>query len=526
MRVKTKLMWSFAILAGVVICVACMSLRSLDRANNRFTGYLGGVGMRERIVVEMSAAASQRAIAARNLVLVTTPIDRDLEKTTVLRAHEDVKVALNKLTASIHEAPDATNEDRALLENIASIESRYRLVAEAIVGMALDGRREEAIAKMNKDCRPLLAALLQATNKMLEHERAQAGVQVESAQHAYGTDLSLLIAICVLAVCSAVGLGILISNAVTRPLLRAVTVAESVASGDLRNHITVESTDETGQLLQALKKMNDNLSHMVSRVRQSADGIATASSEIASGNGNLSMRTEQQASGLQETAASMQQMTITVQQNADSSRQASQLAQSAAEVAGLGGQVVDKVIATMGDITTSSRKIADIIGVIDGIAFQTNILALNAAVEAARAGEQGRGFAVVAGEVRTLAQRSANAAKEIKGLINDSGDKVEAGSQLVAQAGSTMQDIVQQVGRMRDLMAEINASSTEQSAGIMQVNQAVSSLDSGTQQNAALVEQSAAAAESLKHQAAGLMDVIATFKLNDGGHVGVPVAIH
>jgi methyl-accepting chemotaxis protein-1 (serine sensor receptor) len=267
-----------------------------------------------------------------------------------------------------------------------------------------------------------------------------------------------------------------------------------------------------GQVLAALKKMNESLVNMVSRVRQSADGIAMASSEIASGNENLSMRTEQQASGLQQTAASMQQMTSNVQQNADTSRQASQMAECAADAARCGGDVVERVVNTMGEITSSSRKIADIIGVIDGIAFQTNILALNAAVEAARAGEQGRGFAVVASEVRSLAQRSANAAREIKTLIGDSSQKVEAGSQLVSEAGTTIRDVVTQVKRMTDLMAEINASTIEQSNGITQVNQAVASLDDGTQQNAALVEQSAAAAESLRRQAADLLDLISAFK--------------
>jgi methyl-accepting chemotaxis protein-1 (serine sensor receptor) len=259
--------------------------------------------------------------------------------------------------------------------------------------------------------------------------------------------------------------------------------------------------------------MNDGLVDMVGRVRQSADSIATASQQIASGNQDLSSRTERQASALQQTAASMQQMTSTVQHTAESSRQASRLASAATEVAGRGGDVVKRVVATMGEISESSRRIADIIGTIDSIAFQTNILALNAAVEAARAGEQGCGFAVVAGEVRGLAQRSAQAAREIKALIGASVEKVAAGSQLVGEAGSTMGDIVSQVRRMTDLMAEINASATEQSSGIGQVNQAVAAIDQGTQQNAALVEQGAAAAESLQQQASGLLELIAQFKM-------------
>jgi len=321
-----------------------------------------------------------------------------------------------------------------------------------------------------------------------------------------------LIGACLAATLAAVVMGWLLSNDVTLPLKRALRLAEAVASGDLRSDIVVDRSDETGALLAALKRMNDSLAAMVGRVRQSADGIATTSAQISTGNQELASRTGQQAGALQQTAASMQQMTSTVQQNADGSRQAGQLASSAADAAGRGGQVVARVVETMGEITASSKKIADIIGVIDGIAFQTNILALNAAVEAARAGEQGRGFAVVASEVRSLAQRSAQAAREIKSLIGSSVDKVEAGSRLVGEAGSTMSDLVSQVRRMTDLMTEINVSSAEQSTGIVQVNQAVASIERGTQQNAALVEQSAAAAASLKDQAADLLGVIAEFK--------------
>ena len=307
-----------------------------------------------------------------------------------------------------------------------------------------------------------------------------------------------------------------VAKGIVSPIRQALGVAESVADGDLSSRIEVQSVDETGQLLHALAKMRDALLNTVTQVRTASDSIGVASSEIASGNQDLSARTEQAASNLEETAASMEELTSTVSQSADAARQANQLAASASEIAVRGGQVVSQVVTTMEEINQSSKKINDIIGVIDGIAFQTNILALNAAVEAARAGEQGRGFAVVAAEVRNLAQRSAEAAKEIKGLIGTSVDKVEAGSRLVADAGQTMSEIVGSVQRVSDIIGEITAASGEQSDGIAQVNTAVNQLDQMTQQNAALVEESAAAAESLKDQAMKLAQVVQVFRIDAG----------
>jgi methyl-accepting chemotaxis protein len=315
------------------------------------------------------------------------------------------------------------------------------------------------------------------------------------------------------AVVVAIVLGVLITRSVTVPIREAVRIAETVASGDLGSRIDVSRHDETGELLAALKKMNDSLARVVGTVRQSSDSIATGSSQIATGNADLSQRTEEQASNLQQTAASMEQLASTVRNNAEAAQQASQLASGASQVAAQGGEVVGRVVGTMEEISASSKKIADIIGVIDGIAFQTNILALNAAVEAARAGEQGRGFAVVAGEVRSLAQRSAQAAREIKSLIGESVEKVEAGSQLVADAGRTMADIVAQVRRVTDLIGEISAATQEQTTGIGQVSSAVSQLDQVTQQNAALVEQSAAAADSLRQQAQRLVEAVSVFRV-------------
>ncbi len=316
-----------------------------------------------------------------------------------------------------------------------------------------------------------------------------------------------------LALVLAVSLCSWVTRSITRPLGEAVRVAETVAQGDLSSRIGVTSKDEIGQLLAALKRMNQSLVGIVSEVRNASDSIATGSAEIATGNADLSQRTEEQASNLQQTAASMEQLTVTVKNNADTAQQAAQLASNAATAAAEGGNVVGQVVSTMQAISASSKKISDIIGVIDGIAFQTNILALNAAVEAARAGEQGRGFAVVAAEVRNLAQRSAQAAKEIKALIGESVDKVEAGTRLVDDAGRSMDDIVAQVQKVNDLIGEISSASLQQTSGIGQIGDAVTQLDQVTQQNAALVEESAAAAESLKHQAAALAQTVSVFKL-------------
>jgi methyl-accepting chemotaxis protein len=317
-----------------------------------------------------------------------------------------------------------------------------------------------------------------------------------------------------LALCSWIGW--VISRSITRPIQQAVTVAQNVAAGDLSSTIEVTTTEETGRLLAALKTMTDSLVRIVGTVRSSSDSIATGSAQIASGNADLSQRTEEQASALQQTAASMDQLGSTVKANAENARQANQLALSASTVAVKGGEVVGQVVVTMKGINDSSKKIADIISVIDGIAFQTNILALNAAVEAARAGEQGRGFAVVASEVRSLAQRSAEAAKEIKSLITASVERVEQGTALVDQAGSTMTEVVNSIKRVTDIMGEISVASNEQSTGVSQVGDAVTQMDQVTQQNAALVEQSAAAAESLKQQAQQLVSAVAVFRLGGG----------
>jgi methyl-accepting chemotaxis protein len=360
---------------------------------------------------------------------------------------------------------------------------------------------------------PALDPVVDVIDKLALVQLDGAGAEFNAAQKLYTVVLWTTLAVSAVAFAIATWVGMSLIRSITRGLDVAVKVAKTVAAGDLGSRIVVDRGDEIGVLLGALKDMNESLVTIVGDVRNASESIATGSSQIANGNADLSQRTEEQASNLQQTAASMEELTATVQHNADTARRASELAEGAARVAAQGGEVVGQVVATMDGITDSSKKITDIIGVIDGIAFQTNILALNAAVEAARAGEQGRGFAVVAGEVRSLAQRSATAAKEIKVLIGESVGKVEDGTRLVADAGRTMGDLVDQVQRVSVLITEISEASSEQSRGIGQIGDAVTQLDQVTQQNAALVEESAAAAESLRVQADTLAKTVATFRL-------------
>ncbi len=513
LSIKGKLTTAFAILAGAVLGVCALSITALSSEHEAFSGYVNENAARLALANEALAAANARAISARNLVLVTAQADRSTEKAAVTAAHQKVGDSLKKLDAALASTSDVTPQERELFARLKEVESRYGPLALAIVGLALDDRKQEAIDKMNAECRPLLAELVSAAGRYAEHVEVHAAQDVTAADAAADTYEALMLTASVAAIALAVVLALVITRAIVAPINRAVEVAQTVAAGDLRSDIDAKGRDETGKLLAALKAMNDSLVRIVGSVRQSSESIATGSSQIATGNADLSQRTEQQAASLQQTAASMEQMNSTVKASADTARQATQLAGSASAAALKGGEVVGQVVLTMDDITASSKKIADIIGVIDGIAFQTNILALNAAVEAARAGEQGRGFAVVASEVRSLAQRSAGAAKEIKDLIGASVEKVQAGTRLVDDARTSMDDIVSQVKRVSDLIAEISAAAIEQTGGIGQVNTAVTQLDQSTQQNAALVEESAAAADSLSQQAAKLAQAVGVFKL-------------
>jgi methyl-accepting chemotaxis protein len=455
--------------------------------------------------------ATTRANARRTmeLLIVNDKNQRERVKQRIEDNKKTITEAIERLDRLVK-----LPEGKALLAKIKDQRKVFVASMGRVAALVDETDYSEARNLMLSETLPALDTLqgsVDALNALQKKVVEQSGAEViETVRFSQ----LLFIGIGIGALLAGIAFAVMLSRSITRPLNHAVDIARTVASGDLTSRIEVKTKDETGRLLQALKDMNDSLVRIVAQVRTGTDTIAGASTQIAAGNLDLSSRTEEQASTLEETASSMEELTSTVKQNADNARQADQLAQSASEVANRGGMVVSQVVETMGSINESSKKISDIISVIDGIAFQTNILALNAAVEAARAGEQGRGFAVVATEVRNLAQRSAAAAKEIKSLIDDSVEKVAAGTKLVDQAGATMSEIVGSVQRVTDIMAEITAASDEQSAGIEQINLAITQMDEVTQQNASLVEEAAAAADAMQDQARGLQQVVGTFRID------------
>ncbi|MBI4290812.1 MAG: MCP four helix bundle domain-containing protein [Betaproteobacteria bacterium] len=416
-----------------------------------------------------------------------------------------------------------TGEEIAVLKDLNGAFDKYIRARSKWFELYGSGKMDEAAKFRAEHLTPAGGATVKNLSNLIELQKKFAEANESNANSSITRERMVLVVVGALALLVSAVLAWIFVRSITRPLKQALAVAQRVAAGDLSGTVEARSMDETGELLQALKDMNESLVRIVGEVRSSAEAIGGGTKQIASGNADLSQRTEEQASSLEETASSMEELTSTVKQNAENARQANQLAIGASEVAVKGGSVVSQVVETMSSINESSKKIVDIIGVIDGIAFQTNILALNAAVEAARAGEQGRGFAVVASEVRNLAQRSAAAAKEIKALIGDSVDKVGAGTKLVDEAGKTMEEIVASVKRVTDIMGEITAASQEQSAGIEQVNQAITQMDEVTQQNAALVEEAAAAAESLEEQARTLETAVAVFKVGRSGTEGASI---
>ena len=508
LKIGTRLQIGFGlliVLMTVVIALGAVRFIALGNINKKMINE-DWANAAAAINIEVAA----RDNASMTLALMITP-DKAQRSKFYGRIDSNRRIvtdAITKLEGTVVKA-----EEKEDLIKIKQTRDVYLKSFSKVADLVEAEQKEEAIKLMNSETWPALDAMLSAIRIMVELQKKDVEGESINIKSSIESSLTMMITTGILGLVIGAGSAFLIGRSIVVPLAKAVGVARKVAQGDLTTRIDVHSNDETGQLLQALKEMNASLDKTVGEVRASTETIATASSEIAAGNQDLSGRTESQASSLEQTASSMEELTETVKQNADNARQANQLVISASSVAERGGQVVSQVVDTMSAIKESSRKIVDIIGVIDGIAFQTNILALNAAVEAARAGEQGRGFAVVASEVRSLAQRSAAAAKEIKGLISDSVEKVEDGGKLVDEAGQTMALIVTSVKQVADIMSEITAASQEQSSGIEQVRDAIAQMDEMTSQNAALVEQASAAAQSMQDQAQTLSQAVGVFTL-------------
>jgi methyl-accepting chemotaxis protein len=519
-KIGTRLGGAFALL--LVLLAACIwfGIASLRRLNEGTTLIVDEDYPKTVLAYESLDVVNRNARALRNMLLLDKPEDVARERQTVLRNRQEISAHLDKLAAMIQ-----SDEGKARLKGVVDAREVYRASQQGFLELVDAGKKQEASALLLSRVRENQRIYFDAVRELIKLQDARVFDSGRRAENTYRSTVNWLMGLAALALVLGAAVAVWITRSITGPLRQAVDVARTVATGDLSATIEVHSADETGQLLQALHDMNEALVGIVGEVRSGTDTIASASQQIATGNADLSSRTEQQASSLEETASSMEELTSTVKQNADNARQANQFAVSASEVAEKGGAVMSEVVDTMGAINESARKIVDIIAVIDGIAFQTNILALNAAVEAARAGEQGRGFAVVASEVRSLAQRSAAAAKEIKVLIDNSVEKADAGSRLVDQAGTTMRAVVDSIKRVTDIMGEISAASQEQTEGIGQVQLAISQMDQVTQQNAALVEEAAAASESLREQAAKLSQTVAVFRLDGAQGRGAPAAV-
>jgi methyl-accepting chemotaxis protein len=512
-KLRTRLLGGFStllLMCGVLLAVAGFGLFVAQKGVDGIVNKL--IPVSNITVVGRTALIDSREQTARMVASI-------FDKAEITKARADWDASQQRLDKAMDDF-ERLIDQQAQRDNLKTFRAHiatYRQAVQPVAAkLAEDGYSEakEAMQAMRAASESADALLGMLGN--IEANLAKGSKSVfDKVQGTVSFALAALAAGFIVFAVLGIALAWLLSRSIIGPLGEARALADAIAAGDLRQSPQVLGKDEAADMMRSLAAMRASLAGIVGNVRSSADSIQVASTEVATGNLDLSSRTEQTASNLQQTAASMEELTGTLRQSADSAGSANQLASSAAQIATRGGEVVEKVVSTMDEISQSSKKIADIIGVIDGIAFQTNILALNAAVEAARAGEQGRGFAVVAGEVRSLAQRSSEAAKEIRGLIGSSVDRVEAGTQLVRDAGTTMNDIVASVKRVTDIIGEITTAATQQSVGIEQVNAAVSQLDQMTQQNAALVEQSAAAASSLKEQATRLAGVVSTFQLAD-----------
>ena len=517
MKVGVRLGLGFALVLVLLVIVTVVGILRMAQIQNRLDHVVNVNNVVTRLVVDMRNNVSERVTSLRTLTLMTDPADMEPELTRFKEQTAKYDALQQKLAAKF--SVEALPEEKSLLNQVKEAEGAAMPAIAKASELYLANNAMDATRVMVKEIRPAQKKWLDALDQLGKLEdKLNAQTQVD-AEAAFASARNFMLGLLALAVT----LGILAATVITRGLLKQLggepgytaKIAGSIAEGDLSIAIDTKSSDR-GSLLIEMKQMRNSLVDIVSQVRRGTHTITTASREIAAGNTDLSSRTELQASSLEKTASAMEELTSTVKQNADNAREANHLAATASDVARKGGEVVSQVVGTMGEINSSASKIADIIGVIDGIAFQTNILALNAAVEAARAGEQGRGFAVVASEVRNLAQRSAAAAKEIKQLIGDSVEKIGRGSKLVGQAGETMDEVVASVKRVTDIMSDIASASAEQSAGIEQVNLSIIEMDGMTQQNAALVEEAAAAFQSLQDQAAELQRVVSIFKLAEG----------
>jgi methyl-accepting chemotaxis protein-1 (serine sensor receptor) len=509
LTIKTRLVAVLAILSLMMTVIGIAGITSLSNSNDSlktvYEDRLVALGQLQDMIRSMNRNQFAMANAALGDAAALPEMVKEVEGERA-RAEQIWKAYI---------ATQMTTEEQSLVDRFTTAHKVYlEQGLEPALAAARAGDVEKMKSLMHGRMHDSFLPVRDLVNQLVNLQK-DVGKQVyESSQASFSSFRLMVIGILAGGLSLAAGIGWWLVRSITTPLDRAVRIAESVAAGDLTQKIEVHTQDETGKLLGALREMSNSLVGIVGDVRRATDSISTASSEIASGNMDLSTRTEQQASSLEETASSMEELTSTVRQNADNARQANQLAGNASEVARRGGAVVSQVVDKMSAINESAYKIVEIISVIDGIAFQTNILALNAAVEAARAGEQGRGFAVVASEVRNLAQRAGNAAKEIKQLIDNSVAQVEEGSRLADQAGTTMSEVVRSVQQVTDIIGEISAASGEQSSGLQQINQAVVQMDNATQQNAALVEQAAAAAGALQEQAASLSQAVSVFRLS------------
>jgi methyl-accepting chemotaxis protein len=517
MKVGMRLALGFALVLVLMVILTVVGVVRMAQIQNRLDHVVSVNNVVTRLVVDMRNNVSERVTSLRTLTLMTDPADMEPELNRFKEQTGKYDALQQKLAEKF--AIEASAEEKALLAQIKDAEGVAMPAIAKASSLYLANNAMDATRVMVKEIRPAQKKWLDALDQLGALEDKQNNQTQVDAEAQFASARNFMLVLLALAV----GMGVAAATVITRGLLKQLggeptytaKIATSIAEGDLSIGIDTKSSDR-GSLLSEMKQMRNSLVDIVSQVRRGTQTITTASREIAAGNVDLSSRTELQASSLEKTASAMEELTSTVKQNADNAREANQLAATASDVARKGGEVVSQVVGTMGEINSSASKIADIIGVIDGIAFQTNILALNAAVEAARAGEQGRGFAVVASEVRNLAQRSAAAAKEIKTLIGDSVEKIGRGSKLVGQAGVTMDEVVDSVKRVTNIMSEIANASVEQSAGIEQVNLSIIEMDGMTQQNAALVEQAAAAFQSLQDQASELQRVVSIFKLAEG----------